>query len=155
MDKAWRILTMHFIMYHPVLIVTTAHQSSHFFKKKWGKVIAVVQILQILCGCSQLLVATASSRRHPSLWRAKLNREQKMNKAACTALGMYIQWRAETSNSARSKCPDESGHSQRSGCTNERARLIFIGKMKHTKLAVLPGAWIKNKKNKSLGCGSG
>lgn len=110
-----------------------------------------MQILHISCGCSQLLAATASSRRHPSLCRAKLNREQKMNKAARTALGMYVQWRAETSNSARSKCPDESGHSQRSGCTNERCCLIFLGKMKHTKLAVSPGAWVKTKKKQVLG----
>lgn len=95
-----------------------------------------MQILQILCGCSQLSAAAASPRRRPSLWRAKLNREQKMNKAEGTALGVYVQWRAQTSNSARSKCPDESGHSQRSGCTNERCSLIFVGKMKHTKLAV-------------------
>lgn len=142
-----------------VLIVTSAHQSNHFFFFffKWGKVIALMQILQILCGCSQLLAATPSSRRRPSLWRAKLNREQKMNKAAHTALGMYVQWRTETSNSARSKCPDESGHSQRSGCTNERCCLIFVGKMKHTKLTVSPCTWMKSQKNKnkkSLGAAS-
>lgn len=111
--------------------------------------IAVVQILQILCRCSQLLPATASSQRHPSLWRAKLNREQKMNKATRTALGMYVQRRAKTSNSARSKCPDESGHSRRSGCTNERGRLIFIGKIKHMKLAASPSARMETKKNTS------